>query len=160
VARREAEGGSASAQFALGLWHLQGAEGLQLSAVTAAAWVRKAADLGFAAAEVALAGCYHTGRGVEQNLALAAEWGRKAADQGNSFAQFRVGTWNARGDGVKKDLPLGKRYLELSAAQGFEEAAAVLKELRKCVACGKLDVHHMICSQCRNVRYCDKGCQL
>jgi len=28
------------------------------------------------------------------------------------------------------------------------------------VACGKLDVHHMICAWCRNVRYCDSTCQL
>jgi hypothetical protein len=66
----------------------------------------------------------------------------------------------AQGTGAKKDLPLGKMHLKLSAAQGSEAAVALLKELRKCVACGKLDVHHMICSQCRNRRYCDKGCQL
>jgi hypothetical protein len=57
-------------------------------------------------------------------------------------------------------LPLGKRYLELSAAQSFEDAVVLLKELRQCVACGKLDVYHMICSRCRNKRYCNKGCQL
>ena len=67
--------------------------------------------------------------------------------------------------GVKKDLPLGKTYLELSAAQGTcdrAKAAAVelLKELRRCACCGTLDVHHMICAWCRNVRYCDATCQL
>ena len=157
---REAEGGFAAAQYTLGVWHEQGLEGLEQDEVKAAAWFRKAADLGLARAEAALAGCYGTGQGVEQNYSLAADWGRKAADQGDTTAQFLVGKWYADGDGVKKDLPLGKTYLELSAAQGFERAVALLKELRKCVACGKLDVHHMICSQCRNRRYCDKGCQL
>jgi len=60
---------------------------------------------------------------------------------------------------VRRSLPLGKRYLELSAAAGNETAVTLLKKLRKCVGCGELDVHHLICSQCRNVRYCDKQCQ-
>jgi len=161
--RREAEGGSglsAAAQFTLGVWHQQGLEGLDQDDMKAVVWFCKAADLGFARAEAALAGCYGTGRGVQQNLALAAEWGRKAADQGDTLAQFVVGRCLALGKGVKKDLPLGKRYLELSAAQGFKDAVMLLKQLRQCVACGRLDVHHMICSQCRNRRYCDKGCQL
>jgi TPR repeat protein len=98
---------------------------------------------------------------VEKDYALAAVWCLKAADQGEAAGQFRVGTLYAFGAmGVKKDLPLGKRYLELSAAQGDEEAVALLKELRKCASCGKLDVHHMICAWCRNVRYCDGTCQL
>lgn len=59
-------------------------------------------------------------------------------------------------DGVKKDFPLGYRYLELSATQGHQAAQAILK----CVACGNLDVHHMTCSRCRKMRYCDGHCQL
>jgi len=155
-----AEGGSAKAQFTLGLWHLQGAEGLEQDDVKAAACFREAADLGHALAQSCLAACYHTGEGVEQNFALAVKWGRTAADQGNADAQFVVGAWFALGKGVKKDLPLGKRYLELSAAQGCGSAVALLKELRKCVTCGKLDVHHMVCSRCHNRRYCDASCQL
>jgi TPR repeat protein len=90
---------------------------------------------------------------------------RKEADLGHADAEYHLGKAYACGEGVytgviKKDLPLGKRYLELSAAQGFEDAVALLKELRKCVACGKLDVHHMICSRCYNRRYCDTTCQL
>jgi hypothetical protein len=49
---------------------------------------------------------------------------------------------------------------KLCAAKGYEDAVALLKELRKCVACGKLDVHHMVCKRCRNRRYCDATCQL
>ena len=64
------------------------------------------------------------------------------------------------GEGRLQGLASGKTYLELSAAQGDEDAIARLKELRKCVACGKLDVHHMICSRCRKVRFCGAECQL
>ena len=159
--RRDADGGSAAAQGQLGFWHLQGEEGLEQDDVKAAEWFREAADLGDATAQINIALYYGRGQGVEQNHALAAEWGRKAADQGDAAAQWLVGTLFAlRDEGFKKDLPLGKRYLELSAAQGFEEADTRLRELRKCLACGKLDVHHMICSWCRNRRYCDAGCQL
>ena len=149
------------AQAELGWWHRKGLEGLEQDDEKAAAWVRQAAELGFVQAQNALAGCYNTGRGVEKSYALAAEWGRKAADQGLADAQFRVGQLYAGGAvGVKKDLPLGKRYLERSAAQGHQDAIALLKELRKCVGCGKLDVHHMVCKRCHNRRYCDRTCQL
>jgi hypothetical protein len=159
--RREAEGGSAAAQLTLGWWHRRGEQGLDQNDVKAAAWFRKAADLGLANAQCQLAGCYYTGRGVAQSVAMAVVWGRKAADQGDAAAQGFVGSTYAEGAvGVKKDLPLGKRFLERSAAQGDEDAVALLKELRQCVACGKLDVHHMICSWCRNVRYCGTACQL
>ena len=161
LVRRAADGGSAQALAALGWWHLEGVEGVEQDDVKAAALFRRAADLGHVRGEIGLALCYYHGSGLEQNYALSAEWGRKAADQGNVTSQFQVGELYARGGvGVKKDLPLGKTYLELSAAQGYEVAIELLKELRKCVACGKLDVHHMICSWCRNVRYCGKGCQL
>jgi len=155
-----AEVGSAAAHTQLGQWHRQGVEGLEQDDVKAAACFRKASDLGLRSAQYYLAWCYYNGQGVEQSYALATEWGRKAADQGDAESQFLVGTMYALGQVVKKDLPLGKLYLELGAAQGCEDAIALLKDLRKCVGCGKLDVHHMICSRCHNRRYCGAGCQL
>ena len=102
------------------------------------------------------------GEGAAHDLQEAAAGWRESADQGDAGAQLLIGALQARGrGGVKKILLLGKkRYLELSAAAGNEDAVALLKELRKCVACGTLDVHHMICSRCRNVRYCDAACQM
>jgi hypothetical protein len=41
----------------------------------------------------------------------------------------RVSPWKV---GMKKHVEIGKTYLELSAAQGFEPAVALLKELREC----------------------------
>jgi TPR repeat protein len=101
------------------------------------------------------------GEGTAHDLQEAAVGWRESADQGDASAQLLIGALYGRGGGgVKRNLPLGKRYLELSAVAGYKAAVALLKELRKCVACGELDVHHMICSQCRSVRFCDKGCQL
>jgi hypothetical protein len=162
VMRRKADRGCAEAQALLSVWHGRGSEGLEEDDVKAVAWFRKSADLGHVVSQSALSAMYFHGHmGVEPNYALAVEWGRKAADQGNKQAQFFVGDMYARGAaGVKKDLPLGKTYLEFSAAQGDQAAVELLKQLRKCVACGKLDVHHMICSRCQNRRYCDHICQL
>ena len=159
-ARRDAEAGSTAALTALGVWHLEGEEGLQQDHVKAAVLFREAADLGDAYAQGQLATCYYIGGGVEENCALAAEWGHKSADHGNAAGQYILGRMYARGEGVKKDLPLGKTYLELCAAQGVPEAVELLRELRKCAFCGQLDVHHMICAWCRNVRYCGGTCQL
>jgi len=72
--RRAAEGGDATAQVTLGWWYRQGLEGLVQDDVKAAAWFRKAADLGFANAQCQLAVCYCTGQGVAQSVALAVKW--------------------------------------------------------------------------------------
>jgi len=101
------------------------------------------------------------GKGAAHDLQEAAAGWRESADQGDAGAQLLIGALQARGGGgVRRNQPLGKRYLELSAAAGNEAAVTLLKELRKCVGCGELDVHHMICSQCRDARYCDDDCQL
>jgi len=101
------------------------------------------------------------GKGTAHDLHEAAAGWRESADQGDVSAQLLIGALLARGGGgVRKNQPLGKRYLELSAAAGNEAAVTLMKELRKCVGCGELDVHHMICSQCRDARYCDDDCQL
>jgi hypothetical protein len=128
----------------------------RLQRVQARAQREEEADRALAAVHRVMAG-----EGTAHDLQEAAAGWRESADQGDASAQLLIGALYGRGGGgVKRRLPLGKRYLELSAAAGNEAAVALLKELRKCVACGELDVHHMICSQCRNVRYCGKGCQL
>ena len=114
------------------------------------------ADLAIAAVHLVM-----KGQGTAHDLQEAAAGWRVSADQGDAGAQLLIGALYAcGGGGVKRRLPLGKHYLELSAAAGNEAAVALLKELRKCVGCGELDVHHMICSQCRDARNCDDDCQL
>jgi hypothetical protein len=141
----DAARGCLQAHTTLGLWHLEGGEGLEQDEVEAVALFSTAAHLGSPDAQYFLGTSFLQGRGVEQNDAQAAEWMRKAADQGYAAAQFFFGDFMcADGVGIKKDLPLGKAYMELSAAQGYEAAVTRLTELRKCVACAKL-VHHMIC---------------
>jgi TPR repeat protein len=107
--RRAAERGCVESLSALGLWYLEGKQGLEQDDVKGMELIRTAADHGDEFAQSYLGGCYAVGRIVEKNYALAAEWGRKAADQGNVVGQFCVGQLYALGAlGVKKDLPWGR----------------------------------------------------
>ena len=132
------------------------------AAVAARRLLRVQAHAGEEEAARALAAVHRVmaGKGAAHDLLQAAAGWRESADEGDASAQFLIGALLARGGGgIKRSQPAGKRYLELSAAAGNEAAVTLLKELRKCVGCGELDVHHMICSQCRNARYCDDDCQ-
>ena len=118
-------------QVELGLWHLEGEEGLQQDNVMAVALFRTAANLGDRDAQTALATCYYLGRGLNQSYALAegSQGGRPRRRSGTVVGGRYVRTWGGRG----KNLPLGKRYLELSAAQEAQAAVAFLRKLRKCI---------------------------
>jgi TPR repeat protein len=55
-------------------------------------WFRKAADQGFAPAQILLAAMYINGQGVpKKNYAEAVKWVRLAADQSNPQAQAALG---------------------------------------------------------------------
>ena len=51
----------------------------------AVSWYRKAAEQGYAEAQLRLGACYASGEGVIQDLVQAVYWARKSADQGNSY---------------------------------------------------------------------------
>ena len=53
-------------------------------------WIRKAAELGDAAAQYNLGWMYDNGEVVSQDKAEAVRWYRKAAEQGDEQAQARL----------------------------------------------------------------------
>lgn len=59
----------------------------------------------------------------------AFKWSKRSADQGNKYAQFNIGIMYHKGKGVPQNDELAITYLVTSAANGFEKAFAVLKEL-------------------------------
>lgn len=74
--RSQAEAGRARSQTQLADFYMA------LSDFTnAVVWYQKAADQNHVPAQLTLAGCYISGRGVEKNPATAANWLRRAADQ-------------------------------------------------------------------------------
>lgn len=58
---------------------------------------------------------------------MAAEWLGKAANQGDATAQYQLGTLHARGKGVEQNMRKALELWEQAAAQGLEEATAVLE---------------------------------
>ncbi|MGA3213586.1 MAG: tetratricopeptide repeat protein, partial [Terriglobales bacterium] len=69
----------------------------------AAKWYRKAAELGYGAAQYYLGFAYRYGEGVTQDDIEAAKWFRKAAEQGHAHAQYDLGRAYYRGEGVPQD---------------------------------------------------------
>jgi hypothetical protein len=86
----------------------------------------KAAQAGFALAEVNLGSLYFNGQGVAQDYAEAARWDRRAADQGLAPAQANLAALYLKGQGVAQDDAEALRLLLLAAAQGFAPAQNTL----------------------------------
>ena len=62
-------------------------KGVPQDYVEAVKWYRKAAEKGFAPAQVNLGRMYDEGAGVPQDYAEAVKWVRNAAEQGYAMAQ-------------------------------------------------------------------------
>ena len=90
--------------------------------VNALEWYRKAADQGYAVAQVILGWHCHTGEGVPQDDAEAVRWYRLAADQGDAMAQQSLGCVYREGKGVPRDDAESVRWFQLAAEQGRADA--------------------------------------
>ncbi len=88
----------------------------------AAKWFRKAADQGYASAQLYLGWSYDAGKGVTKDHAKALKWTRRAADQGLVEAQFNLGVMYANGNGVIKDYAEAVKWYRRAADQGLVEA--------------------------------------
>jgi TPR repeat protein len=86
---------------------------------TAVTLCTKAAEQGYAEAQLNLGLMYSNGKGVPQDYAKAAEWYAKAAIQGHYSAQFELGNLYLRGQGVAKDLREAFALHEMSAGWGY-----------------------------------------
>ncbi|NOT84979.1 MAG: sel1 repeat family protein [Methylococcaceae bacterium] len=80
-------------------------------------WFEKAANQGYAAAQVQMGMLYKTGLYVEQNRDVADSWFTKAANKGDRYAQYRL----AR-QFIPRDLNKASNLLESSAKQGYGSA--------------------------------------
>ncbi len=91
------------------------------------AWFRKAADKGYAPAQVGLGRLYETGDGVPQNYHRASEWYRLAIQlSGAAEAHFRMGEFHFRGRGVAQDYGEALAHYRKAAAKGHPVAQYLL----------------------------------
>jgi TPR repeat protein len=78
-----------AADYAKGLQYERG-DDVPVNYATAMNWYRKAADSGYAQAELSLGIMYMSGRGVPKDPKQAADWFRRAAEHGLPEAQVQL----------------------------------------------------------------------
>ena len=105
----------------LGRFYEEGKYGGDQSYEKAAAFYRRAADLGHVLAMYNLGSMYDLGRGVRLDKKRANEYFRMAADRGLPQAQNNLGNRFRTGDGVEPDFAEALRYRKLAAHQGFKQ---------------------------------------
>ena len=115
--KNDAQKGDADAQYELG-FHYSRAEDYR----QAVYWWRKAAEQGYAKAQLTLGVRYYKGEGVDKDYQQAVYWIRKAAEQGNKDAQYALGVCYYNGEGVAKDLKQAVYWYRKAAEQGDENA--------------------------------------
>ena len=116
--RRRAELGDPQAQNALAEILAGGERGAARDYTEAAAWFRKAALQGHAAAQYNLGCLYEHGLGVQASDAEAIDWFRKAAEQGFAAAQNNLSRFYAAGRGTTRDDAEAVAWCRKSAENG------------------------------------------
>ena len=90
------------AGFLLGELHI-GGRGMRKNEAEGFNWYRKAAEQGYADAQLNLSLMLHKGQGTAKNEVEAVKWYRKAAEQGDAHAQNNLGLMYDNGQGVTQD---------------------------------------------------------
>jgi TPR repeat protein len=88
--------------------------------------LRKAADQGYAGAQVEISLMYLNGLGLPQSDAEALKWVRKAADQGLAVAQESLGLFYSSGRGVPQNDAEAAKWYRKSAEQGSARSQLAL----------------------------------
>ena len=101
----------------LGVMFQAGINGVSKDDDAALAWLRKAADQGYALGEADL-GFYYQLKGAHADYAQALAWSRKAADQDSAFGEGVLGSLYEFGHGVPQDDAEAARWYRKSADHG------------------------------------------
>jgi len=105
-------------QNRLGHQYYQG-RGLPRDLALAAHWFGRAAERGYAPAQVNLGALYESGEGVGRDLAEAVRWYRLAAAQGEAAGQNSLGWMYQYGLGVEQDYQQAEQWYRKAAEQGY-----------------------------------------
>lgn len=101
--RRGADDGDPESQITLANMNFVGVGVVGIDNVEGVSLLRKAAEQGYAPAQVLLGRTYQLGQRTRKDPKQAALWFRKAGEQGNPEAEFALGQLYETGDGVPKD---------------------------------------------------------
>ena len=117
-----AHDGDPKAQFLVGRMAFYG-QVLSQDAGLAAGWFRRAAEQGFAPAQLAYANALDNGWGVQGDPAQAVPWYLLAAFQGERAAMWHLAYDYRRGRGVVRDLVEAWAWFDQLAALGDADAS-------------------------------------
>ena len=101
---------------------LSGLNGVAVNRTEAARCFRRAAELGYVAAQYELGNCYYKGDGVAVDFAEAVKWFRKAAEREIAPARAVLGECYAKGRGVARDPVEAVKWFRKAAEQNFAPA--------------------------------------
>ena len=132
---KEAQGGSAEAQFQLGKMYLKGemVGVVRLDSKEAIKWYELAAEQGHVKAQSYLGMMYYRGQGTQRNLDKAIKWIRRAADQEDVTTQALMGHFYKNGEGVPKDTAEAIKWYRLAVEGGYEAVRETLEQLERTV---------------------------
>ena len=132
---KEAQGGSAEAQFQLGKMYLNGemVGVVRLDSKEAIKWYELAAEQGYVKAQSYLGMMYYRGQGTQRNLDKAIKWIRRAADQEDVTTQALMGHFYKNGEGVPKDTAEAIKWYRLAVEGGYEAVRETLEQLERTV---------------------------
>lgn len=115
---------------------------------------RKLARNGSPQAQLAIAGMYYSGYGVEKDVKESLNWYRKAAKHGGvKFATFRAGMIYLFDKDIEQDIDKGIEFLQRAAEAGHPEAAYTLANI---YMGGKMVQKNML----KGFRYLEQGAKL
>ena len=103
--------------------------GVARNEMTAAEWYEKAANQGYAWAQMSLGLLYVNGRGVLLDFPKGIFWLRNAADRNDRKAQYNLGWAYESGSGVPKDIQEAIKWYGKAADGGNQDARARLASL-------------------------------
>jgi uncharacterized protein len=123
---KAAEAGSADAQYALGMLHLDGSvEGADSAA--AVSLIERAANNDHAASLFQLGVMYGTGTAVRRDAERALGWYELAAQLGHPLAQYNLAVMLTKGEGCEPDRSQAQSWFRKAADQGLPAAEAALR---------------------------------
>lgn len=143
--KKAAHLGYAPAQYRIGTCHEFGLLDCAMEPQTALKWYAKAADQGFAEAELSLSHWYLTGTPataledpehldsyivIKPSETDAFEWARRAAEQCLPKAQYTLGYYFEEGIGCEADLGAALLWYRRAAEQKYHRALKRLAELK------------------------------
>ena len=125
--RKAAEGGSAQAQYRMGMFCLDGIV-VAKNVPEAVSWMRMAADAGHTPAQCQMGLFYMNGLGVDRDEDKAVEWLEKAAAKNHAQAQYNLGIYYAKFSD-KNACQQAVKWLNEAVKQDYADAQFNLAKL-------------------------------